>query len=70
MIVTNARHAAAFREAADTIAAVIAGLENEQTPDLITEDLRLTIHHLSSITGEITTPQILQSIFENFCIGK
>lgn len=70
MIVTNARHAAAFREAADTIAAVIAGLENEQTPDLIAEDLRLTIHHLSSITGEITTPQILQSIFENFCIGK
>lgn len=70
MIVTNARHAAAFREAADTISAVIAGLENQQTPDLIAEDLRMTIHHLSSVTGEITTPNILQSIFENFCIGK
>lgn len=40
------------------------------TTDLIAEHLRQTIHHLSSITGEITTSDILQSIFANFCIGK
>lgn len=70
LIVTNARHAAAFRAAATSAAAVISGLETNLTPDLIAEDLRQTIHHLSSVTGEITTPQILQSIFENFCVGK
>lgn len=70
LIVTNARHAAAFRAAATSAAAVISGLETNITPDLIAEDLRQTIHHLSSVTGEITTPQVLQSIFENFCIGK
>lgn len=70
LIVTNARHAAAFRAAATSAAAVISGLETNLTPDLIAEDLRQTIHHLSSVTGEITTPQVLQSIFENFCIGK
>lgn len=70
LIVTNARHAAAFRAAATSAAAVISGLETNITPDLIAEDLRQTIHHLSSVTGEITTPQVLQSIFENFCVGK
>lgn len=70
LIVTNARHAAAFRAAATSAAAVISGLETNLTPDLIAEDLRQTIHHLSSVTGEITTPQVLQSIFENFCVGK
>lgn len=70
LIVTNARHAAAFRAAATSAAAVIIDLETNLTPDLIAEDLRQTIHHLSSVTGEITTPQVLQSIFENFCIGK
>lgn len=70
LIVTNARHAAAFRAAATSTAAVIDGLRSNLSPDMIAEDLRQTIYHLATVTGEITTPQILQSIFENFCIGK
>ena len=38
--------------------------------DLVSEDLRDAIHHLSSVTGEITTDTILQTIFSRFCIGK
>lgn len=39
-------------------------------PDLIAQDVRETIHHLSTITGTITTPDILTTIFSRFCIGK
>jgi len=33
-------------------------------------DIRHALHHLGEITGEITTDDLLESIFSNFCIGK
>ena len=38
--------------------------------DLLAIHLREAIHHLSSITDPITTPDILNTIFQSFCIGK
>lgn len=70
LIVTNARHAQAMRAAATSAAAVIDGLRSSLPPDLIAQDLREAIRHLASVTGEITTPELLQNIFANFCIGK
>ena len=70
LIVTNARHAQAMRTAADSAAAVITGLQTALPPDLIAQDLREAIRHLASVTGEITTPELLQNIFSHFCIGK
>ncbi len=70
LIVTNARHAQAMRAAAASAAAVIDGLRTSLPPDLIAQDLREAIRQLASVTGEITTPELLQNIFENFCIGK
>ena len=38
--------------------------------EFIAADLRITIDCLSELTGEITTDDILNNIFSNFCIGK
>lgn len=74
VIVTNARHYEALRNASHTLSAVIAALQPDAYPpvptDLIAQDLRETLHHLSTITGAITTPDILTHIFTRFCIGK
>lgn len=70
LIVTNARHAAALEAAATSLDAVTAGLQNGLPEVLVAQDLRQAIHHLSSITGQITTPELLQTIFQRFCIGK
>lgn len=70
IIVTNARHAQALRAAADSAQAVIESLDSGIPADLIAQDLRETIHHLSSITGEITPTEVLGNIFSRFCIGK
>lgn len=70
VIVTNARHAAALEAAAEALDELVRGLENDIPVDLVAQDLRLAIHHLSGITGEITTPEVLQTIFTRFCIGK
>lgn len=38
--------------------------------DLMAQDLREALSHLASITGTITVPDILSTIFSRFCIGK
>ena len=69
-LVTNARHAAALREAADTLRAVSDGLDRGIPSDLLAEDLRAALAALGSITGLITTDEVLGEIFSKFCIGK
>lgn len=70
LVVTNARHYEALTHAADSLRRVLEGLDANISGDFIAQDLRETIHHLSAITGTITTTDLLTSIFENFCIGK
>lgn len=70
IIVTNARHYEALLKARDSIQRVIQGISDNLSGDFIAQDLRETIHHLSVITGTITTTDLLSTIFERFCIGK
>ncbi len=70
LIVTNARHYEALTHAKDSISRVISGLDANISGDFIAQDLRETIHHLSTITGTITTTDLLSTIFSKFCIGK
>ena len=70
ILVTNARHYEALRHAADSLQAVLAGLDSGIPSDLIAQDLREALHHLGTITGSITSDEVLGQIFERFCIGK
>ena len=69
-LVTNARHAAALRAAADSLRIVSDGLDRGLSTELLSEDLRAALESLGSITGQITTDQVLGEIFSRFCIGK
>ena len=70
VMVTNARHAAALSAAAQSLRTVQAGLASSLPSDLLAEDLREALRSLGSITGEITTDEVLGEIFAKFCIGK
>ena len=69
VLVTNARHAAALRDAAASLRAVRSGLD-ALPGDLLAEDLRAALTSLGSITGEICPEEVLGAIFSRFCIGK
>ena len=69
-LVTNARHAHALRTAAKSLSIVSDGLDRNIPSDLLAEDLRAALAALGSITGEITTDEVLGEIFSKFCIGK
>lgn len=69
-IVTNLRHYQSLMSAAASLEKVRSSLASSQTPDLLSEDLRQALHHLSSILGEVTPDEVLGNIFERFCVGK
>ena len=46
------------------------GLAGGISGDLLAQDIREVLHHLGTITGEITSQDILNSIFSKFCIGN
>ncbi len=69
-LVTNMRHFEALRKAQNSLLEVKKGLEIGIPTDLITQDLRQALYYLGSITGEITTDEVLGTIFSRFCIGK
>ena len=69
-LVTNARHAAALRATSEALCAVRSGLSSGLPSDLLAEDLRAALSTLGTITGAITTGEVLSEIFSKFCIGK
>ena len=69
-LVTNIRHYEALLHASESLKSVQQGLEMNIPTDLISQDLRQALHYLGSITGEITTDEVLGTIFSRFCIGK
>ncbi|MCF8464041.1 MAG: tRNA uridine-5-carboxymethylaminomethyl(34) synthesis GTPase MnmE [Flavobacteriales bacterium] len=69
-IVTNTRHIEALSGAKKSLQEVLQGFENQMSGDLVAIDIRRSLFHLGSITGEITTDDLLGNIFSKFCIGK
>lgn len=70
-LVTNIRHYEALSRAATALGRVRDGLKvTTLPPDLIAQDLREALYHLGEIVGEISTDEVLGSIFRKFCIGK
>ena len=71
VIVTSARHYQSLIHALDCIDRIEQGLSLGLSGDLLSEDLRLCITHLSDIVGgTITTDEVLSNLFSHFCIGK
>ncbi len=69
-IVTNVRHARALAVAAEHLAAVRTGLDAGRGTELLAADLRHALGALGEITGEVSSDDLLTSIFTQFCIGK
>ena len=69
-LVTNVRHYEALTHASEALFQVKEGLQMNIPTDLVSQDLREALYYLGSITGEITTDEVLGTIFSRFCVGK
>ena len=69
-IITNARHYQALQSVADSLDAIQKGFTEQIPGDLLALDIRMCLHYLGEITGEVTNEDRLDYIFSKFCIGK
>lgn len=69
-IVTNLRHARSLEKTNAALDAVLVGLATGAGTELVAADLRQALAALGEITGEISSDDLLTSIFTQFCIGK
>ena len=68
--VTNTRQQECLRKARTSIEQALLGAQIRQLQDLISIDVKSAILALDELTGELITDDILNNIFDNFCIGK
>lgn len=70
LLLTNARHYADLLHAGEALRRALSQMQTGSSADFIAMDIREATSALSSLTGTITTPDLLNSIFSKFCIGK
>ncbi len=68
--ITNLRQALALEESVESTQRLMEALQSDLPTDLVAQHLRDTLTNLSTITGTITSTEILNTIFTRFCVGK
>jgi tRNA modification GTPase len=69
-VVTNQRHRNHLRKALEAVLAAKTSLDAGASGDTLALELRIALHEIGAITGEITNEDVLDQIFSRFCIGK
>jgi tRNA modification GTPase len=70
VVVTNLRHKTAIQHAQASLVNAMQALTENQPIEIIALELRDSLDKLGEIVGAITTEDILERIFNEFCIGK
>ena len=67
---TNTRQQNCLENCREALMNALVSARNQEIQDLISIDLKSSLLFLDEITGEVITDEILNNIFEHFCIGK
>ena len=70
VIISNMRHFEALELSHNELIKVEKGLSENIPGDLIAMDIRQVLYYIGTITGDISSDELLGNIFANFCIGK
>jgi len=69
-VIPNVRHKDALKKGLAACRRIKQGLDINISPDLLAVDIQSALDHLGDIVGETTPEDVLDMIFERFCIGK
>ena len=68
--ITNERQADCLKKCRESLIRALEAARIGELQDLISIDLKSALLFLDEITGEVITDDILNNIFDHFCIGK
>ncbi len=70
IILLNAAQTEALKQAIKKCSKIEEDFKNNIDPSLISVDIMSLVDSLDEITGKITTEDMLDTMFKNFCVGK
>jgi len=70
LTITNIRHKSALEKTKQSVENIFETIDMGYPMDLIAVDLNDAIDSLSEVTGEISSEDLLDHVFNNFCVGK
>lgn len=70
VLVTRLRHKASLEQAHRSLEEAMRSLERKESGECVALDIRAGLDALGEITGAVSTEDILDRIFQDFCIGK
>ena len=68
--ITKQRHKYALQRALDSLELTLDALANNFSNEFLSLDIREAISALDDITGHTTSEDVLNNIFDHFCVGK
>ncbi len=69
-IITNLRHKTALEKTKSSLENLQNSIKGNMSEEFLAVDLRAALNALGEITGETAIEDILNRIFEEFCVGK
>ncbi len=70
LIVANIRHKTALSQMRDNLSNAVKGLEESKSLEFIAFEIRSALEAVGEMVGETASEEVLNRIFEKFCIGK
>ena len=70
VLVSNIRHLEALQKTEESLKRVLQNIDQPITSDFLASDIKQALYYLGEITGQVTTDDLLETIFSKFCIGK
>lgn len=67
---TSVRQREALRRVAASLVAADAARAASLPPELVAVDLQAALEHIGTVTGAVTSDDVLDAVFGEFCIGK
>ena len=68
--ITNKRQQDCLTKCRESLIQALEAAKRNELQDLISIDVKSSLLYLDEITGEVITDDILNNIFDHFCIGK
>ncbi|KMP12033.1 tRNA modification GTPase [Candidatus Nitromaritima sp. SCGC AAA799-C22] len=70
IFITRERHRAHLADASSALAKTLESLEQNLSEEFVAADLSIAMNHLAAILGKTVEDDLLDQIFNTFCIGK
>lgn len=69
-IFCQARHLSGLRKCKESLDRALQTLDSDESPEFTALEIRIALSSIAEIVGEVYTEDILDNIFNKFCIGK